>query len=352
MKVAILFPSPANRPVGGYKIIYSYVEKIYHKNLNYDFTFYYPLTILGSSRIKKYLKYLKYRYFNKVFYAWSTISSIHNITHTISVNIKDLKQADIIIATSVETAIFIKNNKLDQYAKVLYFIQHFENWNISDEEVIATYHYGFKNIVVSKWLKDILLKKQASVSLHLPNPVDDVFVLKKNLQERIPNSIFFLYHIDKWKGSKEALEALRKLKAKHPDINVSCFSAFSRPNDFPDWINYFHQPSRGKLVDLYNDHMMFLSSSYSEGYGLPPAEAMACGCSVVTTASGGVDDFAIPNETAIVVSSPPNPNEISNTLFNLLDDKALMNKLSENGNNKINTFSWDKNTTQLLELFQ
>jgi glycosyltransferase involved in cell wall biosynthesis len=69
----------------------------------------------------------------------------------------------------------------------------------------------------------------------------------------------------------------------------------------PSWIEYIHNPSRVSLVeDVYNASSLYLCPSWSEGWHLPPAEAMACGCAVVSTDIDGVRDYARPGRTALL----------------------------------------------------
>lgn len=351
MKISVLLPGLAKKPVGGYKIIYKYLKILKETEKEFNINIFYPsINILlgGKNTFKDKLK-LIYYLFNNSFYKWSCIKDV-NVKHLLQINKKLIDCSDILVATSVETAIYIKNNNLDKNKKVLYFIQHFEDWNVSDKKVIETYLYGFKNIVVSKWLKTILEKNNALVSLHLPNPVDECFVYNKPIEKRYRKSILFLYHKSKWKGSKEAIEAFKKLYEHDNSFKISCFSAFDKLKNFPNFINFYKIPSKNKLVELYNSHTFFVSSSYSEGYGLPPAEAMACGCCVITTKSGGVEDFAIHNETAYMISSPPNPDELVSAILHLLKDKNKIFNLSKKGREQIKKFSWRTNTKKLLEL--
>jgi len=46
-----------------------------------------------------------------------------------------------------------------------------------------------------------------------------------------------------------------------------------------------------KLIDLYNQHQIFINLGYPEGFCRPAAEAMACGCVVVGFTGGGGSDF-------------------------------------------------------------
>jgi len=352
-RISILFPGISKKPVGGYKIIYKYLTLLKKQEQDLDINIFYSdinFLLRNKRTLKEKLKIVYYS-FNKKFYKWSCIKDV-DIKHSLYINQKILSNSDIIIATSVETAIYIKRTNLDKNKKVLYFIQGFEDWNVSKEEVLKTYHYGFKNIVVSSWLKSILKKSNAPISLHLPNPTDEHFICLKPLKNRDKKSILFMFHEDNNKGSKEALEAFKKLYNIDNRFKFSCFSTFNKPNNFPKFIDFYKNPKKSKLVELYNTHFFFVSASYKEGFGLTPAEAMACGACVISTKSGGVDDFAIDNKTALMIKSPPIPNEIVNSILKLSENEDLMLKLSKNGIKTIKRFNWEDNIKKIIDLLQ
>jgi glycosyltransferase involved in cell wall biosynthesis len=351
MNITIILPGVRKKPVGGYKIIYKYLKLLKELNKSININIFYVsnnILLYNKKTLRDILKSIYYS-FNQDFYEWSCIKDT-DIKHFVKIDAKTLYQSDILIATSVETAIYIKKNELDKNKKVLYFIQGFEDWDMSAEKVIETYHYGFKNIVVSKWLKSILEKNNALISLHLPNPVDEHFKYTYLIEKRKRKSILFLYHENRNKGSKEAIEAFIELHKLDNDFQISCFSVFNKPNNLPEFINFYKTPSKEELVDLYNAHTFFLSSSYLEGYGLPPAEAMACGACVITTKSEGVDDFAIHKKTAYMIDSPPNPKDIIKAILYLLENEDLMFILSKNGIEKLNEFTWNTNFKKLMNL--
>lgn len=60
---------------------------------------------------------------------------------------------------------------------------------------------------------------------------------------------------------------------------------------------------------------------------MPPLEAMASGCAVVTTDCGGVSDFARHNENCLIVP-PGDSAALAAAIDRLLDDGALREKLS------------------------
>ena len=79
-----------------------------------------------------------------------------------------------------------------------------------------------------------------------------------------------------------------------------------------------------KALDLY------VSSSLSEGLGLAVMEALASGTPVVTTGVGGVTDFAVHEDNALVIN-PGNADEIAAALLRLIDEPELADQIKRRG---------------------
>ncbi|HEX4865748.1 MAG TPA: glycosyltransferase family 4 protein, partial [Acidimicrobiales bacterium] len=101
------------------------------------------------------------------------------------------------------------------------------------------------------------------------------------------------------KRTEDAIAALAQVRATH-DIRVIAVG----PDrvELPPWVDRFDAPSDDTMRDFYNQLAVFLLPSLYEGWGLPAAEAMACGAAVVSTRSGGVEDFAQDGINALLVA--------------------------------------------------
>jgi len=153
-----------------------------------------------------------------------------------------------------------------------------------------------------------------------------------------------------WKGSYDGISALLIAKEKFSNFSAVLFGVSARGKGIPNWIEYIRNPPQEYLVrEIYNKCSIFMAPSWSEGWALPPAEAMACGCAVVATDIGGFKDYAIDMKTAIL-SPPRDPEKLAQNLLNLLENDELRIQLAEEGHRMISTFSWD-NSTLLLESF-
>ncbi|MFT3914652.1 MAG: glycosyltransferase family 4 protein [Anaeromyxobacteraceae bacterium] len=102
---------------------------------------------------------------------------------------------------------------------------------------------------------------------------------------------------------------------------------------------YERRPSPARLRALYNEAAVFLAPSWTEGFGLTPAEAMACGAAVVATDAGGFREFAHDGETALVVPARA-PEALAAALLRLVRDPALRVRLARAGHALIQGFTW------------
>ena len=251
-------------------------------------------------------------------------------------------------ATGIQTVEVVKNNFNN--ARKLYLIQGYENWGVSEDYLHSTYNYGFCNIVVSRWLKDVVDKYSKEKSYLLKNPIDTKVYRRINSQyERKNHSIGLLYHTDEIKGVKFALEAIYRLKEEYTDLTVEMFGMFPTPKDLPNWINYKKSASQAETVDIYNKVQIFLCATIEEGYGLTGLEAMACGACLVSTSYKGVREYA-KNDYNALLSPIKNVDKLVENVRTLFESDEKRNVLSQNGVESVKQYSWDNAMNRLCEL--
>ncbi|PYR35989.1 MAG: hypothetical protein DMF93_20715 [Acidobacteria bacterium] len=138
-----------------------------------------------------------------------------------------------------------------------------------------------------------------------------------------------VYHNDPRKGADDGLAALTCLRARLPHVSVRICGTVP-PRVLPGWARFDFCPTDGGLRRLYSTSAVLLYPSRCEGFGLPPLEAMACGCPVVTTDVGAVPEFAIDGRNAFVVA-PREVDAMADRLEQLLVDPALRKAFSREG---------------------
>jgi glycosyltransferase involved in cell wall biosynthesis len=120
-----------------------------------------------------------------------------------------------------------------------------------------------------------------------------------------------------------------------------------------DNIHYLGRVTDEELVQLYNQAVCFIFPSLYEGFGLPPIEAMSCGCPVL------VSDIPVLREVcgdAATYFDPYNPYDIRKVIRQFLDtsqgDRNDVTSRHHTRSNPLVTFSWEKSAKTLINLLK
>ena len=269
---------------------------------------------------------------------------------------KLIPDSDILLATAWQTAEFAERFS-NSKGKKFYFVQHQESlWTRKKDKAQKTYYMPFKKIVISTWLKKVLLEKYQQKAELLITPVNDKIFYRETTRQSDTLRVCFLHHDYDWKGYKDAIEAIKIIRSKNFKIYPVVFGEkLQDPSPlFEDAgfkFEYHYRPTGETLRSIYASCDIYLCASWYEGLGMPSMDAMACGAALVTTNTGGSQDYAFYGKKALV-SAPREPEKLANNVVRLLNDEPLRCELAKNGYHKINEFSWEENTLKLERLFK
>ena len=268
-----------------------------------------------------------------------------------------IPEADHTIATTFQTASSVKAIGTGQ---TWYFCQHFEayfsNESLSPEfayiDAIASYHIGLKLIANSSWLCNKLKKETSSNVFLCPNAIDHtVFNGKVKHADQAKKVTIISYggRDAEWKGFSDMAKAIKIAREKLPDYeiiwNVYGDALLPENNDIANYHSLGFLDSK-QLAEAYNASDILLSASWYESFPLFPIEAMSCGLAVITTQKG-TEEYAIDNETALVVEAKK-PTSISEAIIILVTDNKKRLLLAQNGQKMSQQFTW-KNSGDRLE---
>ena len=198
------------------------------------------------------------------------------------------------------------------------------------------------NIVTSPAGNEMLASCGAPFDSYIPNGIDfNVFKLKMDIESDERNFIGFPSRPEPFKGTQDAVAALQKLRSRLGDQITAWSFGGHKPDYLPDWIDYYERPSDALLCDLYNRSKIFVVPSHYEGWGLPGAEAMACGAALVSTDNGGVRAYAEHGRIALL-SEPKDVDELAENIYRLIQDQPLRLRLAHAGHQHIQQFTWEK----------
>ena len=142
------------------------------------------------------------------------------------------------------------------------------------------------------------------------------------------------------KGFRDALTAIEEVARSLP---VEFHIVSKTPLSFTTWVPHkvYIKPQDEELIHLYRTSDIFVFSSWREGLGYPPLEAMACGTPVVLTNSWGVLDYVHDGENCLLVP-PRQPTKLAQAILRLLKDKSLYMRLAQNGLKTAQQYTWEK----------
>ncbi|MBK9508478.1 MAG: glycosyltransferase family 4 protein [Cytophagaceae bacterium] len=106
--------------------------------------------------------------------------------------------------------------------------------------------------------------------------------------------------------------------------------------------------SQDELTFLYSYAKVFLFPSLREGFGLPILEAMSQGTPVITSNTSSMPEVA--GEAAILID-PNNPDQITSSMENLMNNNALRQDLRLKGLERVGHFSWENTAKKYLEQY-
>ena len=133
-----------------------------------------------------------------------------------------------------------------------------------------------------------------------------------------------------WHGA----EAIRAAAKESPFANDIRFLGFV-PDD--------------ALPTLYQAAGTMVYPSLFEGFGMPPVEAMACGCPVISSTRGSLAEVVADAAETI---DPESIESLTAALTKLGSDPARRDALIRAGIANAKRFDWDHNASQVLEVYQ
>jgi len=108
--------------------------------------------------------------------------------------------------------------------------------------------------------------------------------------------------------------------------------------------------TREELVEQYAAAEIAIVPSVYEGFGLPAAEAMACGTPVISSDGGALPEVV--GDAGILVPSEK-ADALAAAIKQLLGDKQTQQRMGEAGRKRVeDQFSWEKAARKTLEVYQ
>lgn len=178
-------------------------------------------------------------------------------------------------------------------------------------------------------------------------------------QYNLPNEfIFFMGNTDPKKNTPGVLKAYSLLRKQiniplvmidYPKEELMQICKEIGDSELYKHIHLTGYIANKKLPILFSLSSIFLYPSLRESFGIPIIEAQACGIAVITSNTSSMPEIG---GNGAVLVNPNNPNEITNAIQQLINDKNLKEKLIDNGLVNAPKFSWTESAKDTIKLYR
>jgi glycosyltransferase involved in cell wall biosynthesis len=114
-------------------------------------------------------------------------------------------------------------------------------------------------------------------------------------------------------------------------------------------VRFLGRVSDLELITLYSLADVFAFPSFSEGFGIPPLEAMACGAPVITSNTSSLPEVA--GDAALLVD-PHDVKALGHAITRLLEDEQLREELRQKGYQRARQYTWSASASKMLSVYQ
>ncbi|MEM8599648.1 MAG: glycosyltransferase family 4 protein, partial [Bacteroidota bacterium] len=280
MRITFVLPAPIRIPMGGAKVVYQHAAQF----ARYGHTVHVVMPKRTAAGVGGWVRHAAVQVRDR-FHGVATspyYAAPGVMPHVVpSLAARYLPDSDVVIATGYQTAIGV-HGLPRQCGQKVYYIQGLETFVHPDAR--ASWHYPMARVTCARWLANEIEQEGLSVAGVVPNAIDpSEFYLAAPIDER-PARVLAMYHRHPVKGPDVLIRALGVLRERLPEAQVDVFTARPPSHALPHEVSVHVRPSVETLRALYNGAAVLLHPSRSEGWGLVPMEAAACGAAVVSSA--------------------------------------------------------------------
>lgn len=204
-------------------------------------------------------------------------------------------------------------------------------------DVIQTYRVPASHVAMTYEASDPFVAESGS----LPPAVKPPFLLY--VGNSYPN-----------KNLRRLVEAFEQLRQKNPGLQLVIagkpdYWQGGLKRQAPDGVIFTGFVDDAELAGLYQKAEAFVFPSLSEGFGLPPLEAMQAGLPVISSHATCLPEVL--GEAAIYFD-PTDPADMAAKIEQVLTNKKLRQELVKKGQTQVKKYSWRHMAEQTLAIYE
>ncbi|MBO9998798.1 MAG: glycosyltransferase family 4 protein [Cyanobacteria bacterium SID2] len=247
----------------------------------------------------------------------------------------------------------------ETYPRIKYYFQYILPQLLKVSQAIITTSENTKKDIDSRFkLKNkpiyVVYQGYRKEIFNIKKPADRASILQHyNLQ----NFILCVGETRPYKNIRRLIEAFAR--ANVPDLDLAIVGKLNKLDrsivDYPkafgivDRVKFLGFVPDNALADLYRTAIAFVFPSLYEGFGIPPLEAMACGCPVVVSHAASIPEVC--NNAAEYVD-PLNVDSIAAGIYRVATDANARSTLRQRGLDRVKAFSYRQMFAEILEILR
>jgi glycosyltransferase involved in cell wall biosynthesis len=259
------------------------------------------------------------------------------------------------IVTTVHDFSFMLYKDFHPKERIEYFEKNFFQ-NIYKSDIIITGSYCTKQEIINRLDFDA---SKIKVIHHGVN--HDIFKVYNDIDIDIKLPSKFIFCVGSIEPRKNLLGLLKAYNLLDKDMkekyklvlagfkgweNKEIMQLIKQNEDFIKYLGYI---SDEELAKVYNLASLFVYPSFYEGFGLPVAEAMACGTPVITSSVSSLPEVGA---DAVVYVDPNNIEDIKEKMMMVLSDEDLQKQMIQQGLKRAKNFTWEKSAKEHIKIFK
>jgi len=255
--------------------------------------------------------------------------------------VDEVPETKLLVATAYQTAAPVALAAARRPGmQTAYFVQDYEGWFGGDppEVVAGTYDLIPRMTAISTWLANEIATRHGHRPAVVPMSGDPEVFYPRG--ERKPDGrvrVVAMLRPDERRGFRYLVPALFEV-SRHPNVEIVLFGSYRLEGDvFPH--EHAGLLSRDGVAKLLATAHVVVDPSLFQGFGLVGLEAMASGAACVLTDSGGVMEYAVAGENALIVP-PRDEKALAAAILRLVDDRPLRERLAAAGLATARRFTW------------
>ncbi len=194
----------------------------------------------------------------------------------------------------------------------------------------------------------------------IPNGVDLKFYQPPSGMARKNGSILFVGRLVPQKGIDVLLRAFGAVLRRLPEARLVVagdgelqiyFERLTRRLGFPHRVSFESWQTGSSLLRLYHEAQVVVVPSWYEPFGIVALEAMACGCPVIASRVGGLEEIVEDRKQGYLVPRGDHL-ALAARLTNLLRDERKRKAMGRAARARARLFSWKSAAAQTADVFR